>query len=112
MCTGLEPIFLGMGASAGTAAALATATGALGGGLLAGKVLSPKQPDTPASVAQPPEKPPAPAKQPDRQALDGANAAAGLPGGPLAGNASTFLTGPGGVPTGSLDLGRNTLLGQ
>lgn len=38
--------------------------------------------------------------------------AQGLPGGPLAGNASTWLTGASGVDPDKLNIGRSTLLGQ
>ena len=46
-------------------------------------------------------------KQPDIAAIIGANRAS--QGG---GVGSTMLTGPGGVPTGTLSLGKNTLLGR
>lgn len=108
MCTGLEPMFLGLGASAGTAATLATATGIFGASKLAGSLLTGEQS---AKVATP-EKPPQVAKAPDRKAISDASMMAAMPGGPMAGNAGTFLTGPGGVPSGSLELGKNTLLGQ
>jgi hypothetical protein len=86
--------------------------GALGGALL-GKAMKPKAP--PAPVIQPPEPPPQAAqaaKAPDRKATVGANAASAAPGGAMAGNRSTFLTGAAGVDAGSLNLGKNTLLGQ
>lgn len=38
--------------------------------------------------------------------------AASKPGGAIAGQSGTLLTGPGGVDTSSLNLGRNKLLGQ
>ena len=89
----LLPILQGVGA----AATIASAFGGKGGD---------------APKVQAPEKPPQATKQPDRNAISGANAAAAMPGGPMAGNASTFLTGAGGVNPGTLDLGKNTLLGQ
>lgn len=114
MCTGLEPVFLGMGASAGTAAALATATGAVGAGALASKVLTPKMPqiNIPKPEAPPKETKSQAAKQPDRTASVVANAAAASPGGALSGNSATFLTGPSGIDPALLNLGKNTLLGQ
>jgi hypothetical protein len=51
MCTGLEPLLLGMGASAGVASVGATAIGALGAGLAAKSLM--KQPQAPAAAAQP-----------------------------------------------------------
>jgi hypothetical protein len=69
------------------------------------------KPDAPAAAAVPaPEKPPQATKTPDRKAVGSANAA--MAAGPMAGNASTFLTGSGGVDPGALNLGKNTLLGQ
>lgn len=117
MCTGIEPIFLGMGASAGTAAALATATGAVGAGLAAkqaAKALTPKMPDikVPKPEAPPAESKSQAAKQPDRAAAVAANIAAAGPGGALSGNSATFLTGPSGVDPSTLNLGKNKLLGQ
>jgi hypothetical protein len=47
------------------------------------------------------------AKAPDTSALLASNASAGR-----AGNASTMLTGPQGVDTSQLTLGKNTLLGR
>jgi hypothetical protein len=52
------------------------------------------------------------AKGADRSASLAANIAATMPGGARAGNSSTFLTGAGGVDAGSLNLGKNQLLGQ
>lgn len=56
-----------------------------------------------------PEKPPQQqtTKSADRSAAAGVNAAMGLTG-----NSGTFLTGPGGVASSTLNLGKNTLLGQ
>jgi hypothetical protein len=47
------------------------------------------------------------AKSPNLAAIFGKNMMAGSNG-----VGSTMLTGPGGVPTGTLSLGKNTLLGQ
>ena len=107
MCTGLEPLLAGMGASAGVASLGATALGALGVGALAKQVM-PKAPQAPAVA--PPEKPPQPTANPVRNAV----AAVGNTqmGGPAVGNAGTFLSGPAGVDPKTLTLGRNTLLGQ
>lgn len=65
-----------------------------------------------APKIQPPEKPPQAAKKHDRAAMLGANAAMAGPGGPMSGNRGTFLTGPSGVDSSSLNLGKNTLLGE
>lgn len=91
--------------SSGVAAAAATAAV----GALATKALT-KKPDTPAvPVAATPDKPQ------EKQAVDqsvllkrNATAAAGA----LSGNASTLLTGSGGVSPGNLNLGSTSLLGQ
>lgn len=95
MCTGLEPMLLG-----GLAAGAAMST-----------MMAPKMP-TPSVPT--PEKPPQASKQPERAAMGGgATGAAGMGAGPgAAGNAGTFLTGPSGIAASSLDLGKNTLLGQ
>ncbi|HSV48352.1 MAG TPA: hypothetical protein VLJ58_21365 [Ramlibacter sp.] len=58
------------------------------------------------------DKPPAAAKAPSRPATSTANAAAAGPGGAMSGNSGTFLTGPSGVDPSTLNLGKNTLLGQ
>lgn len=62
-----------------------------------------------APVAQPAQAAPQAAKTPDRAGVGGATAGAAGPGGATGG---TFLTGPAGVDPNSLNLGRNTLLGQ
>lgn len=71
---------------------------------------SPKAPDAPAPPAQQPAS--QAAKTPDASTFKSANQDAMGPGGPLAGNSSTLLTGPGGIDTSLLNLGRSTLLGQ
>lgn len=101
------PLIAGAAASAlGGSALTALAVGA-GAGMLAGAFNQPKMPQIPA-----PEKPPQASKTPDRNAVLAGNAAATLPGGAMAGNASTFLTGGSGIDSGTLNLGRNVLLGQ
>ena len=65
-----------------------------------------------AAAVPKPEPPPQPVKQPKREAAVASNAAAAAPGGALAGNSSTFLTGPSGIDPSTLNLGRNSLLGQ
>lgn len=62
-------------------------------------------------------KPPAAAAQaaatpPPQGATKPTVGAASKPGGAIAGQSGTLLTGPGGVDTSSLNLGRNKLLGQ
>jgi hypothetical protein len=71
--------------------------------------MAPKPP-----AIQAPTQPPKPqaAKGADRNASLAANVAATMPGGSRAGNSGTFLTGSGGVDSGSLNLGKNQLLGQ
>lgn len=71
---------------------------------------APKAPEVKPLTAA--DKPPAKAKAPDRPAIGKANAAAAGPGGAMSGNSGTFLTGPSGVDPSTLNLGRNTLLGQ
>lgn len=77
-----------------------------------GALLLPK--DKPAPTIEAPPAPPKPqaAKSADRSAALAGNAAATMAGGALAGNSSTFLTGPSGIDTSALNLGKNTLLGQ
>ena len=103
---GIETAFAALASSLGTAGAVGAT---LAGGALLGKAVSskPKMPALPA-----PEKPPQATKAPDRQAVVAGNAAAAGPGGALAGNSSTFLTGPAGIDPSTLNLGKNTLLGQ
>ena len=67
-----------------------------------------KTPDMP-QVA-PAEKPPQAAKAPDVNTVKKANANAAAMG-PSAGPSSTWLTGPSGVDSASLNLGKSTLLG-
>lgn len=110
MCTGLEPLLAGLGASAGVASLGASVLGGLGTSFLA-KQFMPKAPQAPAVL--PPEKPPQPSEAPVRKAIGtagGGGPAVGGPGG--VGNASTFLTGSVGVDPRTLQLGRNTLLGS
>ena len=57
-----------------------------------------------------PEKPPQATKTANRDAAVAGNTP--LPGSSMSGNAGTFLTGPGGINPGSLNLGRNKLLGE
>lgn len=59
-----------------------------------------------------PAPPPQAAKAPERTNMMAANMAAARAGGAQAGNSGTFLTGPAGVDSGKLNLGKNTLLGQ
>lgn len=109
MCTGLEPLLLGLGASSASVGALATGLGAAGVGILGShiaKQLAPKTPTIPT-----PEKPPQATKAPDRTAMLAANASAAMPGA-MRGNSSTFLSGTGGIEMSTLNLGRNTLLGS
>jgi len=106
MCTGLEPLF----AFAGSAApALATVAGAAGAGLLA-KQAVPKQPPAvqPLTAADKPQT----AKGPDRAVVNAQNTALTAAAGAKAGNAGTFLTGPSGIDASTLNLGKNTLLGE
>jgi hypothetical protein len=67
----------------------------------------PKTPGVPT-----PEKPPQATKVADRGGALTANMAASMPGGASSGNSGTFLTGPSGVDPASLNLGKNSLLGQ
>lgn len=79
-------------------------TGIVGSALMS--ALAPKKQDpTPAPTPAAP-----PAKQAETVADQSAVRASAST--PQSGNASTFLTGPGGVPTSSLNLGRNTFFGQ
>jgi hypothetical protein len=108
MCTGLEPILLGMGASAGVASIGASALGGLGASMLA-KQFMPKPPSAPPIAPATP--PPQASAAPDRQA-GGMLPGGAMMGGPMNGNQSTFLTGSTGVDQKSLKLGNNTLLGS
>ena len=80
------------------------ALGALGGAAL--KSMAPKAPKAQAPAAPP--TPPQAAKVPDEQVRRATAAAATGMGG---GQPSTMLTGANGVGAGSLNLGKNTLLG-
>lgn len=92
-----------------SAATLATAAATAVGTIAVTQALKPK---TPGVNIPTPEKPPQASKGPDRGAINAANVAAAAPGGALSGNSGTFLTGPLGVDPGSLNLGKNKLLGQ
>lgn len=94
--------------AAGLGTMVAAGAGALGSKLLSGG----KMPSVPAAAVAAPEKPPQATKAPARPAIQASNMAAALPSGALAGNSSTFLTGPSGIDSSALSLGRNTLLGQ
>jgi hypothetical protein len=110
---GIETALIALGASATTAAAVSAGAAALGT-IGAAKALTQK-PKAPTINMPTPEKPPAAgqaAKSADHGAAVAANAAAAGPGGAMAGNRGTFLTGPDGVEPESLKLGKNTLLGQ
>lgn len=95
-----------------SASTLAMMGMAAAGGMAVASMMAPKAPK--ANIPTP-EAPPA-AKQPaataDRNSAVTANATAALPGGAMAGNSGTFLTGAGGIDPSSLNLGKNTLLGQ
>jgi hypothetical protein len=109
MCTGLEPLFLAGGATAASAATMATMTGVMGAGMLAGKIMQPKLPKIePIKESDRPQA----SKEPDRAGIAAKNAAAAAPGGSMAGNSGTFLTGPSGIDPSTLNLGKNTLLGE
>lgn len=86
--------------------------GSVFGPLGLGALFLPKNKSQAATPAIAPPPAPQAAKTADRSQDMAANMAAMGAGGALAGNSSTFLTGPNGVPTSTLDLGKNTLLGQ
>lgn len=96
-------------------AALGGGSALAGGAMLAATAASaymaskqqPKAPDAPAVTP-----PPQPSKVPDRQQLATTQAAMAGMGGSMSGNSSTFLTGPNGIDSTKLNLGRNVLLGQ
>lgn len=67
---------------------------------------------SPKATVPEPEKPPQATKAPSREPMLAANTMAASPAGAMSGNSGTFLTGPSGVDPSSLNLGRNTLLGQ
>lgn len=79
-------------------------------GSLLSTAMAPKPPKMPEPVAPTPPPQAQAAKAPDEQARRAASSAS-AGGGAFAGPASTMLTGTGGVAPGSLNLGRNTLLG-
>lgn len=94
------------GAISATSLAYGAAAAAIGGTLLS-KALAPKAPKAQAPAAPP--TPPQAAKVPDEQVRRATAAAATGMGG---GQSSTMLTGASGIGTGSLTLGKSTLLGQ
>lgn len=65
----------------------------------------PKMPSIPDPIAPPNQQA---SRAPERTAMMAANAGAARYGG----NRSTFLTGASGIDSSTLNLGRNTLLGQ
>lgn len=67
---------------------------------------------TPKVQIPKPEAPPQAAKAPERTSMLAANLAAAARGGAQSGNSGTFLTGPAGVESTKLNLGKNSLLGQ
>lgn len=79
---------------------------AIVGGVVAAK-MAPDMPEMPAPGE--PQKPPQASKAPDAGSLRRQNT--GGAGGMTGTSSGTMLTGPGGVSTGALSLGRNTLLG-
>ena len=91
MCTGVE-----IAAVVGATAALYTATRP-----------QPKNPELPAQPGIP-----APTVTPDITAVKARQKAIFGADGPFSGADSTFLTGPGGVPSSGTNLGKNTLLGS
>lgn len=107
-------------ATIGTAAGAATATAALTGGMIVGSAglsaLSMYQQNRnakrmaeaakPAPLAPPPQASKAPVRTPLA-----AGAALGMGMAAPGSSGSTFLTGPSGIATGSLGLGKNMLLG-
>lgn len=78
-------------------------TALLGGLALAGKLLKPVMPPPPPNPAAPPQA----SKAPNAQGIKRQNAEAEAAGGAN----NTLLTGPGGISTDLLNLGKNTLLG-
>lgn len=87
------------------------AQGALAIGGLLGGLAGLQGGKTPGSPESPPPLPQATQVGSQADAKAGLQAQ-GLPGGPLAGNASTWLTGASGVDPDKLNIGRSTLLGQ
>lgn len=90
-----------------SATSLAYGAAAAIGSTLLSKALAPKAPKAQAPAAPP--TPPQAAKVPDEQVRRATAAAATGMGG---GQSGTMLTGANGVGTGSLNLGKSTLLGQ
>lgn len=107
---GIETALAALGVSATTAAAISTGATVLGG-LAAAKTLTdkPKAPAVqPVTAADKPQT----AKGPDRAVVNAQNTALTAAAGAKAGNAGTFLTGPSGIDASTLNLGKNTLLGE
>lgn len=112
---GIESALVGAGWSASAASTAAAVAGAVGTAVLGAAVSSamhPKQPEQPVSPIGEADKPKQASKEPDMQAIQSKNALQAAAAGTLAGNNSTLLTGASGVNAGSLNLGRNTLLGS
>lgn len=112
---GIESALVGAGWSAGAASTAAAVVGTVGTAVLGAAVssaLQPRQPEQPVSPVGEAEKPKQATKEPDVQAIRNQNALQAAASGQLAGNSSTLLTGGSGVSPGSLNLGRNTLLGS
>lgn len=107
---GIEAAALALGASAGTAAAVSLGATALGG-LAAVKTLTDKPKAPPVTPVTAADKPQA-TKGPDRAVVNAQNTALTAAAGAKAGNAGTFLTGPSGIDASTLNLGKNTLLGE
>ena len=106
----IESALIGWGMSAATASAATAGIVTAGAGALAGAAVSAAAPKPQMPKIPDPIKPPTPtqaSQAPQRATQRLANAATGG-----LGNSSTFLTGPGGIDPGTLNLGRNTLLGQ
>lgn len=91
------------------------ATTALVGGALAATAITMLQPSvkapTPPAVIPPPQ--PQAASMPDQAAIrQKGNGNSNLPGGVVDSPAGTLLTGPGGVDSSTLKLGKSTALGS
>lgn len=84
----------------------------VGAGVAGGMMLSGAMAKKPNINIPQPEKPKQGAQAADREGIVRANTMGGMPGGAMAGNAGTFLTGPSGIDPSTLSLGKNVLLGQ
>lgn len=107
---GIETALIAYGMSAATASAVTTGLITAGVGAVASKVLAPKAPKASTTPAMTQAQRPQEKQQVDQTEILKRNATAAT--GALSGNASTLLTGSGGVDSGSLNLGTSTLLGQ